>query len=52
MEEIELIAIGAILLVVGTAILASRIGVAAPLLLTVLGVGIALLLILAAPYCC
>lgn len=40
MEEIELIAIGAILLVVGTAILASRIGVAAPLLLTVLGVGI------------
>lgn len=40
MEEIELIAVGAILLVVATAILAGRIGVAAPLLLSVLGVGI------------
>lgn len=40
MEEIELIAVGAVLLVVATAILAGRIGVAAPLLLTVLGVGI------------
>lgn len=36
----ELIVVGAILLVVATAVLAGRIGIAAPLLLTVLGVGI------------